>query len=251
MAHCVVQPLAAEAHCVVPALAARPAARCYLVPRVFNTSDVVGRDTPIKTDSESVMMVTCNVTLSGASSNSPPDSAANVVVDEVVSAEEEAAHETYKKKLRTRLSQWYCGKYGNLLKSDEKAFQKLFTGPLDGAPPKPHRQRLQHFYSRHYYSERIAPIVGERIESMKRRAELAGEPELDMKRVPIDVVAKATADAWAAETPAFQHECEVAAEEEYKEAIEGWRASLADSPTRTPEQMAAGLALVTERERDT
>ncbi|KAK7015436.1 hypothetical protein R3P38DRAFT_2786912 [Favolaschia claudopus] len=55
MAHCVAQPLAAEAHCVVPAFAARPAARL----------GHVGGGRPTKADTESVMMVTRDVTLSG------------------------------------------------------------------------------------------------------------------------------------------------------------------------------------------
>jgi hypothetical protein len=44
---------------------------------------------------------------------------------------------------------------------------------------------------------------------------------------------------WAEETPAFQRECEVAMEREYQQKLKAWEASLADSPTRSAEEIAA------------
>ncbi|KAJ7876649.1 hypothetical protein B0H13DRAFT_1893562 [Mycena leptocephala] len=76
-----------------------------------------------------------------------------------------------------------------------------------------------------------------RLESLKRRAERTGE------KMPehIDVVRKVTANIWEAETAAFQHECELANEREYQQMIKAWELSLADSPTRTAEEIAATL----------
>jgi hypothetical protein len=54
----------------------------------------------------------------------------------------------------------------------------------------------------------------------------------------IDVVAKVTAETWEGETPAFRHECELAMVREHEQAVKAWEASLADSPTRSPEEIA-------------
>lgn len=106
---------------------------------------------------------------------------------------------------------------------------------MDGAPPKPQRGRITHFYSRKYYDSRIKPRVEARLASLKRRAELTGG-ELPKT---IDIVAKVTAEMWEDESPAFKRECEVALEKEYQQAMQAWEASLADSPTRTAEEIAA------------
>jgi hypothetical protein len=50
-----------------------------------------------------------------------------------------------------RIGAWYRAEYGGVLKSDQAAFKDLFTGVLDGAPPKPQRRCIIHFYSRRYY----------------------------------------------------------------------------------------------------
>ena len=121
-----------------------------------------------------------------------------------------------------------------MLKTDQTAFKELFTGALDGAPLKPQRGRMNHFYSRKFYESRIKSHVEARMESLKRRAELSGEapPQL------IDVVAKVTTERWEQETPEFQRECELAREHEHEKAVAAWKTSLADSPKDTPEDMA-------------
>ncbi|KAJ7058603.1 hypothetical protein C8F01DRAFT_1304260 [Mycena amicta] len=159
----------------------------------------------------------------------PPDDAANLVVHEALTAEEEASRAAYLKLLRALPPQ---------KRQDRLRGEELFTGALDGAPPKPQRGRTIHFYSRKYYETRIKHLVEEQLESFKRRAELDGQ---EMPK-PIDVISKMTAEAWLAETAAFRDEVELAAEREYQQTVKAWEASLADSPTRTPEEMAATLA---------
>jgi hypothetical protein len=134
-----------------------------------------------------------------------------------------------------RISQWYRLEYGSLLKSDKAAFKEMFTGALDGAPPKPQRGRPIHFYSRKYNETRIKSRVEERLESLKRRAEREGT---EMPQT-IDVISKVTAEMYNEESPAFRDEIELAVEREHQQAVKAWEASLADSPTRTPEEMAA------------
>ncbi|KAJ7363061.1 hypothetical protein DFH08DRAFT_951265 [Mycena albidolilacea] len=160
----------------------------------------------------------------------PPDSAADEVVHEVMTQEEKVFCAKYLTKLRgiysQRIGQWYCEEY-----------RDLFTGILDGAPPKPQQSRVGHFYSRKYYELHVKPRGEARLAALKRRSEAAGKPMPEY----IDVIAKVTAEVWGKETPAFQHECQLAMEWEHQEDLRGWEASLADSSTKTPEEIAANL----------
>ncbi|KAJ7686442.1 hypothetical protein B0H14DRAFT_2654290 [Mycena olivaceomarginata] len=130
----------------------------------------------------------------------PPDSAADEVVHEFLSEEEKEFRATHYKTLRTRIAEWYRREYGSLLKSDEAAFKDLFTGVLDGAPPKPQRGRIVHFYSRKYYDTRIKTRVEARLASLKRRTQNSGEA----KPETIDVVSKVTNELWDDESPEFR-----------------------------------------------
>jgi hypothetical protein len=48
-----------------------------------------------------------------------------------------------------------------------------------------------------------------------------------------------TAELYEQESLEFKNDCEVAMEREYQQALKGWEASLADSPTKTPEEIAS------------
>ncbi|KAJ6603277.1 hypothetical protein DFH09DRAFT_1068447 [Mycena vulgaris] len=167
----------------------------------------------------------------------PPDFAANVVVNERMDTEEGAARAAYFKTVWLRIGEWYRRKYGGLLKSNKSAFQDLFTGVLDGAPPKPQRAQLLQFYSRKFYDTRVKWRYDVRLGALQRRAEFTGET------VPgaLSLANKMTQEAWDLETPGVQEEVREALEREYQTALVGWKASLADSPTRTPQEMAATL----------
>ncbi|KAJ7018491.1 hypothetical protein C8F04DRAFT_1277636 [Mycena alexandri] len=166
----------------------------------------------------------------------PPDEAANVVVNE----KEEPGHESYAvlhNNLRARIGEWYRRKYGGLLKTDKAAFTELFTGVLDGAPPKPQRGQVLHCYSRHFFEARVKERFDQRYASLKRRAEYTGEAVLKA----IAVQNLVTREAWDEETPAMQREVKLLWEAEYQRALKGWEASLANAPTRTPVELAASL----------
>ncbi|KAJ7800792.1 hypothetical protein B0H14DRAFT_2615899 [Mycena olivaceomarginata] len=137
----------------------------------------------------------------------------------------------------SRIGAWYRAEYGALLKTDKDAFKELFSGVLGSAPPKPQRSRVINFYSRKYYDTRVKERAGARLRSLQRRAELTGEAAPQA----IEVISKVTAEAWDAETAAFRHECQVACEQEYLNAVRAWELSLADSPSRTPQEMSAAL----------
>jgi hypothetical protein len=106
---------------------------------------------------------------------------------------------------------------------------------LDGAPPKPQRGRIIHFYSQFYYETRVKHRVEARLEAMKRRHDVSGEVMAEK----IDIIAKVTGEVWDKETPVFQHGCQMDCEREYEQRLKAWEVSLNDSPTRTPEELAA------------
>jgi hypothetical protein len=73
------------------------------------------------------------------------------------------------------------------------------------------------------------------MESLKRHAELAGEEEPKL----IVVVARVTTERWEMETLEFQWECELAKEHKHEQTVVAWQASMADSPSRTPEDITS------------
>ncbi|KAJ7434718.1 hypothetical protein FB451DRAFT_1195097 [Mycena latifolia] len=163
----------------------------------------------------------------------PDNAEANKVMHHKDSPED-AARLAAHKKLRARIGEWYRRKYSGLLKNNKTAFQELFTGVLDGAPAKPQRPQLLQFYSRKFYDERIKDRYEQTLDARKKRAMFTDEP------VPAELALRneVTKQAFEAETPAFREEVKAALEREYELAVVGWKASLADSPTRTPEEMA-------------
>ncbi|KAJ7074819.1 hypothetical protein B0H15DRAFT_806620 [Mycena belliarum] len=168
----------------------------------------------------------------------PNDEEADVVVDVVESQEGDNPEAVYYRKLRTRIGAWYRDQYSGLLQDSKAAFARLFTGALNQAPPKPMRSKITQYYSSKFYAERVKERVEARWASMQRRAKQTGE-KLEAK---IKLISDVTNEVWAEETPEFQEEVEVALERDYQAAVKAWEASLADSPTMTPEQFAATLA---------
>jgi hypothetical protein len=55
----------------------------------------------------------------------------------------------------------------------------------------------------------------------------------------IDIIAKVTGEMWDKETPVFRHEHQMDCKREYEQRLKAWEASLNDSLTQTPEELAA------------
>ncbi|KAJ7460127.1 hypothetical protein B0H11DRAFT_1691506, partial [Mycena galericulata] len=174
----------------------------------------------------------------------PPDAAADIVVYEALAPEEAAFRTEYKKKLRAVriifvMPAWREANalYGSLLKSDKAAFSELFTGVLDGAPPKPQRPKIVNFFSRKFYDTLVKSRFDDRMASLTRRKARTGE------EVPAEIQVRnaVTKEVWDEQTFAFRADVELSMEREHEVAMVGWKASLADSPTRTPQEIAASL----------
>jgi hypothetical protein len=120
------------------------------------------------------------------------------------------------------------------VKSDKAAFAEIFTGVLDGAPPKPVRPQLLHYYSSKFYAEHIKARFDGRMTSLTSRALRTNAPPPKA----LSVRPAVTKEVWEEQPAGFQREVQDALERDYQTALRGWKASLADSPTRTPEEMA-------------
>ncbi|KAJ7446790.1 hypothetical protein FB451DRAFT_1412199 [Mycena latifolia] len=103
----------------------------------------------------------------------PPDSEATKVVNVRLSREEKALRDAVYKKVRGRLGQWYRGQFGDLVKEDKTAFTELFT---EGAPGKPRRPQLLHFYSSRYYDSRVKDRFEARMRALEKHATHTGQP---------------------------------------------------------------------------
>ncbi|KAJ7740185.1 hypothetical protein DFH07DRAFT_965369 [Mycena maculata] len=167
----------------------------------------------------------------------PPDEEADKVVNEVLDEEETAFRTAHFKALRVRIGAWYRSHYGALVKSDKAAFAEIFTGVLDGAPPKPTHPQLLQYWSRHFYDEKIKACFEARFKGLKRKADMDGTEQPEVLKVRRIV----TAECWADEPASQQAEVKLAQEREYVAAVKAWEESLKDSPTRTAEEMAATL----------
>ncbi|KAJ6530770.1 hypothetical protein B0H19DRAFT_1082481 [Mycena capillaripes] len=93
------------------------------------------------------------------------------------------------------------------------------------------------YSDRNYYETRVKEHVEAELVALRDRAKREGKPP----QQKIDVVSKVTTRIWEGETAGLKKECEIVVEREYQEALKAWNALLADSPTRTAEEIAATL----------
>jgi hypothetical protein len=126
------------------------------------------------------------------------------------------------------------------MEEDKEAFAGLFTGNLDGAPPKPQRPQLIQFFSRKFYETRIRERFEARMAGIVCRAAFTEDDVPAVLKVRNDV----TKEVWDEETEAFQAEVKATLEKEYQASLAGWKSSLADSPTKSPEEMNAYVSEV-------
>ncbi|KAJ7698911.1 hypothetical protein B0H17DRAFT_1129465 [Mycena rosella] len=160
----------------------------------------------------------------------PDDEEANNVVHQKETPEDTCKHSFQFMKIELidaeRIGDWYRRKFSRLLKSDEAAFKDLFTGVLDGAPLKPQRPHADQFYSHNFYQERVKACFEEERAAIKTRTSFTRNQFQLRSRI-------------GEEPERFKQEVLGALEQQYQTVLVGWKASLADSPTKTAEEMAA------------
>ncbi|KAK7027581.1 hypothetical protein R3P38DRAFT_3190456 [Favolaschia claudopus] len=167
----------------------------------------------------------------------PPDWLADHVANEKLSAAETTRRQDCHEKIRERLGGWYRGQYTNLLKEDKETFTELFAPLGNVAGNAPRKPQVQHFYSTTQYEARIKPLVEERLKTLQRRAELAGEKPPHAVKVQNEV----TKECWERESEQFQEDTLQALERHHQAAVKAWNDARADGPSRTAEQYSASL----------
>jgi hypothetical protein len=131
------------------------------------------------------------------------------------------------------MGQWYRGQYGSLVKCDKNTFAELFAG-VD-APGKPRLPQVLHFYSSRYWDSRVK----ERFESRWRALLSAAKHRDGEPPVSIAVQNSVTLEVWNEETPQFQDEVRRARDIYHAGVVKAWEESLADSLSKTPEELGA------------
>ncbi|KAJ7511021.1 hypothetical protein B0H11DRAFT_1900353 [Mycena galericulata] len=140
----------------------------------------------------------------------------------------------YFKILRGKIGVWYNSQYGGSVSKKKKkpvTFKTLFNqSALE--PPAPVKARTLHYYSRHFYHERVKPMVTARWAAVSK---LPKPPKM------ITVRTKCTKEAWNKETPAFQAEVIEAIKAEHKIASEAYTTAISGDVPTTAEQFNVAL----------
>ncbi|KAJ6512874.1 hypothetical protein C8R45DRAFT_1087981 [Mycena sanguinolenta] len=144
--------------------------------------------------------------------------------------EEAAARAEYFKTLRRKIGVWYNNEYGGGQKKKKvtKTFKQLFD-KRELEPPAPVKSRVLHFYSCHFYEERIKPRVMTCWVALSR---LSNAPML------ITVHNAVTKEAWEAETQEFRDEVIAANQKEHETACEAYKIVMAKEVPTTGEEFS-------------
>ncbi|KAJ7354690.1 hypothetical protein DFH08DRAFT_804560 [Mycena albidolilacea] len=128
---------------------------------------------------------------------------------------------------------WYNTQYGGAVvkKPKQVMFRQIFDKPeLD--PPAPVKVCTLHYFSRHFYHEKIKPRVLTRWAAVSCTANLL---------VLVTVCNAVTREVWLAQTLAFREEVLAAIEREHKTALEAYALAVAAEAPSTPEQYDVAL----------
>lgn len=112
-----------------------------------------------------------------------------------------------------------------------KAFEEMVKV---NCTPKPHRSRATHYYSKHYYNDRVKPWFDHAMKQAKVEAECNNEPPPPI----IKVRNRVTLERWNQETPEFKRMIAQRIEEEYEEATKKWEAEQTVKEEPTPEEVS-------------
>ncbi|KAJ6464242.1 hypothetical protein C8R47DRAFT_1079626 [Mycena vitilis] len=150
-------------------------------------------------------------------------------VDSLTQAEGER-RAMFFKTLRGKIGVWFNSTYGRSVEKKKKnkkvTFRAIFDKPeLD--PPQPVKTRILHYYSRHFYDQRIKPLFTTRWAAASR---LPNAPK------PVTLRNKVTKEAWAAEPEEFKQEVMASREADDKAAREAYAMAVSGEVPTTAEE---------------
>jgi hypothetical protein len=116
---------------------------------------------------------------------------------------------------------------------DKITFADMISGVQTVGPALPKRPQPIHFYSQHWYEERVKARFEAVWEIEKQRAKDLGlDPPSELK-----IRNEVTRDTLKEESDEFKAEMQTELEAEHSTAIMAWELTRADAPTRTPEEL--------------
>ncbi|KAJ7802391.1 hypothetical protein B0H13DRAFT_2389627 [Mycena leptocephala] len=154
--------------------------------------------------------------------------------DSLTLTEEEAEeHATYFKKLRNKIGVWYKAQYGGSVEKKQK--KVMFTQVFDNSrmePPATVKPRVLHWYSRHFWNERIQDRFNARWTVVSRG------------RTPPAVITvrnAVTKEAWLSETEGFQQEVLAAIDKNHQIALDAYTTATSGKTPTMPEEYNLAL----------
>ncbi|KAJ6593076.1 hypothetical protein B0H19DRAFT_1245892 [Mycena capillaripes] len=148
-------------------------------------------------------------------------------------ADEGEERAEYFKKLQGKIGVWYNTQYGSAIKKKPQklSFREVFDKP-ELNPEPPVKTHLLHYYSHHFYDERIKPRFVARWAVMSR-----------LEEPPAAVYLRnlVTRECWDGETEAFKAEVLVACETDHKRARDAYEIALSGEIPATPEEYNVAL----------
>ncbi|KAJ7092022.1 hypothetical protein B0H15DRAFT_799760 [Mycena belliarum] len=153
-------------------------------------------------------------------------------------AEEAVRRAAIYKTVRGKIGAWYRSKCGGGVDEGERNFfMDLMSSGLDAGAVRPQKPQLAHFYSHHYYEERVKArydLVW--ATEVQRAKDLDLPPPRDVK-----VRGEVTRKALEEEEPEFRAEVQLALDREYAKALKAWEIGRAEEPSRSAEELNASV----------
>lgn len=132
-----------------------------------------------------------------------------------------------------KLVYWFNRNNSAMAKKSQTSLARAFEDMVKSSrPPKPHRARATHYYSKHYYDDRIKLFFDKAWKKAEDKAKLQ---EVDLPPV-IKIRNEVTQERWANEPAEFKAMIGRRIEEEYAEAVKKWESEQAVKADPVPGQ---------------
>jgi hypothetical protein len=147
-----------------------------------------------------------------------------------LSAEEATQRADYYKQLRGKIGVWFNAQYGSGQKrsQNQKSFKQLFDQKAL-EPPAPVKCRILHFYSQHFYHERIKGRVEARWEEVSQMSLAKPLALVNMRNI-------VTREAWESESEEFKRDVVASITKQHEAAKEAHKVALANDMLLSAEE---------------
>ncbi|KAJ7044195.1 hypothetical protein C8F04DRAFT_1250794 [Mycena alexandri] len=168
----------------------------------------------------------------------PTDPDARIPGSENLSKEEADEWSKNTIKLRKKIAAWYCRTYRRVDEREKQKFAEVLLGGLENTGPGcPRKAQPIHYYSRHYYEEKVkARFDAVWAIEVQRAKDLEEDEPWDIK-----IRNEVTKQVFSEESEEFKTQLALAVEAEHVAAVRAWELTRADAPARSAEEINAAL----------